>query len=295
MLVAAQRKHAHVMQMGTQQRSGPRSIEAIEVIRSGAIGRPYFARAWYANTRGSIGRGRVTPVPTGLNYELWQGPAPRTPYRDNVIHYNWHWFRAWGTGEICNNGTHEIDVCRWALGVDYPSRVVSGGGRYHYHDDWEFPDTQEVTFEFGDQKAIVWQGDSCNGYPTHGRGRGSAILGTEGTIVIDRDGYTMYDLTNKVIKASNGDETGDGLNTRAADRLTDLHVANFLDGIRTGAPLRQPIAEGHKSVLLCHLGNIAQWTGRALVTDSMDGHILHDADASRFWRREYAPGWAPVV
>src|SRR5213082_2382127 len=99
LLVEAQRKHQRVVQMGTQQRSAPRSIELMQAIREGIIGKPYLARAWYANTRASIGRGKVAPVPSNLDYELWQGPAPHTPYRDNVIHYNWHWFHRWGTGE----------------------------------------------------------------------------------------------------------------------------------------------------------------------------------------------------
>src|SRR5947207_3210230 len=115
--------------MGTQRRSSPRAIEAVQAIRDGIIGRPYFARAWYANRRATIGHGKPVAVPANLDYELWQGPAPRTPYRDNVIHYNWHWFRRWGTGEICNNGTHEIDVARWALGVDHPVRVTSAGSQ----------------------------------------------------------------------------------------------------------------------------------------------------------------------
>src|SRR5947207_14460326 len=121
--------------MGTQRRSAPRAIEAIQAIRDGIIGRPYFARAWYANRRQSIGRGKVVPVPANLDYELWQGPAPRTPYRDNIIHYNWHWFTNWGTGEICNDGKHEIDVGRWLLGRDHPTSAVSDGGRAHYPDE----------------------------------------------------------------------------------------------------------------------------------------------------------------
>src|SRR3989454_320138 len=158
LLVEAQRKHRRVVQMGTQQRSAPRSIDIMQAIKGGAIGQPYLARTWYANTRGTIGRGKTVPVPANLDYELWQGPAPRTPYHDNIIHYNWHWFRRWGTGEILNNGTHEIDVARWGLHVGYPTRVTSLGGRYHYADDWEFPDTQEVCFDFADGKTIIWQG-----------------------------------------------------------------------------------------------------------------------------------------
>lgn len=295
LLVAAQRQYGKLVQMGNQQRSGPRSIEAMAAIREGAIGRPYFARAWYANTRASIGRGKVAPVPTGLDYELWQGPAPRTPYRDNVIHYNWHWFTRWGTGEVCNNGTHEIDVCRWALGVDYPTRVNSTGGRYHFKDDWEFPDTQEVGFEFEGDRAIVWSGQSCNGFAAERSGRGASIHGTEGSLTIDRNGYTLYDLKNKVVRESKGDEKGDGLDTRSQDRLTDLHIANFIDAVRTGAKLNAPIEEGNKSVLLCHLGNIAYRTGHALATDPRSGHVLNDPAAEKLWSRDYAAGWQPTI
>ena len=156
MVVAAQKKYNRVIQMGNQQRSSGECAQIIQAIGEGIIGRPYYGRAWYANTRGSIGRGSPAPTPEWLNYDLWQGPAPRVPYHDNYIHYNWHWFRHWGTGEICNNGTHEIDIARWALGVDYPVRVSSSGGRYHFDDDWEFFDTQVVTFEFDNGAAITW-------------------------------------------------------------------------------------------------------------------------------------------
>src|SRR5205809_4823366 len=295
LLVDAQRKTKRVVQMGTQRRSSPRAIEAIQAIRDGIVGRPYFARAWYANRRVTIGHGKPVPVPANLDYELWQGPAPRTPYRDNVIHYNWHWFRRWGTGEICNNGTHEIDVARWALGVDHPVRVTPAGGRYHFEDDWEFPDTQEACFEFAAGKTIIWQGQSCNGLTTYGRERGTAILGTTGSVVMDHDGYIVYDVKGKVVKQSIAAQQGDGLNTHADDDMTVLHIANFVDAIRTGAALRQPIAVGAKSVLLGHLGNIAQWAGRGLRTDPAAGRITGHAEAMKFWQREYAPGWAPVV
>ncbi|HVH10955.1 MAG TPA: Gfo/Idh/MocA family oxidoreductase [Gemmatimonadales bacterium] len=295
LLVAAQRKHQRVVQMGTQQRSAPRSMELVAAIKEGVIGRPYLARTWYANTRASIGRGKVAPVPKTLDYELWQGPAPRTPYHDNVIHYNWHWFRRWGTGEICNNGTHELDVARWALGVDYPSSVTSVGGRYHFDDDWEFPDTQEACFGFDGGKTIIWQGQSCNGLTTFGRSRGTAILGAAGSAVVDRDGYIIYDLKERVLKQSLAAKGVDGLNTSADDDMTGLHIDNFVDAIRTGAALHQPIDEGVKSVLLGHLGNIAQTLGRTLRVDAASGRVLGDEAAMKFWQREYAAGWAPAV
>ena len=295
LLVGAQQRHARLVQIGNQQRSAARSIEAIQAIRDGVIGRPYLARAWYANTRGSIGRGKTVPVPSNLDYELWQGPAPRTPYRDNVVHYNWHWFRRWGTGEICNNGTHEIDIARRALGVDYPTRVSSAGGRYHFDDDWEFTDTQEVIFEFDDGKTLIWQGQSCNGTQNLGRGRGTQILGTAGSIVLDRDGYVQYDVKGTVVREARETAVADGLDFAGNDAHTTAHIENFANAVRTGEALKSPVSDVGKSLLLCHLGNIAQYTGRKLRTERSSGRIVDDQEAMTYWERDYAPGWAPTI
>lgn len=295
LLVAAQQKYGKLVQMGNQQRSSPESIQIIEDIHSGIIGRPYYAKCWYANQRGPIGTGQVTEVPAWLDFEMWQGPAPRSPYKDNLIHYNWHWMWNWGTGEICNNGTHEIDICRWALGVDYPVRVTSVGGRYHFDDDWEFYDTQVASFDFEGEKTIVWEGKSCNPRPVEGRGRGSAIHGTEGTVIIDREGYVVYDLDNREIWRRTRPSSTSALDTRGGDQLTDFHVINFAAAIRDGVPLHAPIDEGHISTLLCHLGNIAQEQGRTLTCDPANGHILGDDEAARMWSRTYENGWEPKV
>lgn len=295
MLLEAQKKYGKVIQMGNQQRSADKSIEVVQQIRDGLIGTPYFGKAWYANTREGIGKGQKAEVPAGLDYDLWQGPAPRQPYQDNLIHYNWHWFENWGTGEICNNGTHEIDVCRWALGVDYPTLVSSQGGRYHYDDDWEFYDTQITSFDFDDKKTITWEGRSCNGRPVEGRGRGSAIYGTEGTVIVDRNGYEVYDHNNELIKEVKAESEASTMDTKGGDMMTRTHMENFQAGITDDAELNSPIEEGHKSVLLCHLGNIAQKTKRALVIDTANGHIKDDSEAMSMWGREYASGWEPDV
>ncbi len=157
LLVEAQKKYAKVVQMGTQQRSSPHTIEIVGKIHEGLIGRAYYAKAWYSNTRKSIGFGKPAPVPPQLDWELWQGPAPRRAYTDNMQPYNWHWFRTYGTGEALNNGTHEVDVCRWALDVDYPQRITSTGGRYQFKDDWQFYDTMVTSFAYPD-KMISWEG-----------------------------------------------------------------------------------------------------------------------------------------
>jgi predicted dehydrogenase len=297
LLLKAIDRYGRLVQMGNQRRSFPNMQAAVGEIRGGVIGKPYFAKCWYDNNRGSIGRGVEAAVPPELDYELWQGPAPRRPYRNNVIPYNWHWFWHWGTGEALNNGTHELDVCRWALGVDFATRVTSSGGRYAFSDDWETPDTQVIGWEFGGEKSITWEGRSCNGFPTEGLSRGAYVYGTEGTALLENDNYTVFDKKKKVVRSLQDKPEGNGTDLRSASgiRLDRLHVKNFVDAIRTGSALSSPISEGHKSVTLLHLGNISQRVGRALSCDASDGHILGDEAAMKLWQREYEPGWAPAV
>lgn len=297
-LVQAQQKYGKLCQMGNQQRSAATSIRAIADIHAGLIGEVYFAKGWYANTRGPIGTGKVVPVPDTLDWDLWQGPAPREAFRDNVHPYNWHWFRAWGTGEVHNNGTHEIDICRWALGVTYPKRVASSGGRLHFQDDWQFYDTQEVSFEFDGGKTIVWEGRSCNGMPLYGRGRGVLIHGTKGSILLDREGYERYELGGKLIERLEEKQTGTSANTADTsgfDYLTVLHMQNFTNAIREGEALRAPIQEGAVATHLCHLGNMAQDLRTSLEVDSTSGKVLNEPKAQALWGRTYEKGWEVKV
>ena len=294
MLVQAQQKYGKLVQMGTQQRSSPHTIEIIQKIRDGLIGRPYFAKAWYSNTRKSIGTGKEVAVPAQLDWELWQGPAPRRPYKDNVHPYNWHWFRIYGTGETLNNGTHEVDVCRWALGVDYPKRVTASGGRYQFHDDWQFYDTLVTSFEYDDQ-LLSWEGKSCQGMKYYGRDRGSTIMGTNGTVLVDRGGYEIYDLKGKKINEFKvGSETSSS-DLVGRDSMTDAHFANFIAAIRNGEKLNAPIDVGNVAVTMLQLSNIAWTVNRELHLDQKDGRIQDDPEAMRMWSREYQPGWEPHV
>jgi predicted dehydrogenase len=296
MLIEAEKKYGRLIHMGNQRRSWPNVVQCMEALHGGMIGKVYMCKAWYANGRQPIGFGKEVPVPDYLDYELWQGPAPRTPYRDNIHPYNWHWFWRWGTGEALNNGTHEIDVARWGMGQDFPSRVVASGGRYHYKDDWEFPDTMVLTFEFEDGGLITWESRSCNPYRIEDDGRGNIFHGTEGTCVVKGNGYKVYDLENKLVKEVSGDTLVDSTNTASpAANLDGLHIANFLTSIREGTPNSSPIKEGHKSVLMCQLGNIAWRTGRVLNIDQRNGHIIGDPEAMKLWNREYADGWEPAV
>ncbi|WP_345264969.1 Gfo/Idh/MocA family protein [Nibrella viscosa] len=294
-LLDAARRYNKVVNMGNQRRSWPYVVEGIQAVKNGVIGRAYYAKAWYANTRQSIGKGKPAPIPAGLDYDLWQGPAPRRDYRDNLIHYNWHWFWHWGTGELLNNGTHFIDLCRWGLEVDYPTRVSSQGGRYAFDDDWETPDTQLTNWDFADRKSMSWEGRSCNGRNVESISGGVAFYGEKGTLIINGNGYTIYDNKNKELKKVSGDQTNPLNATGPGFDLDVDHLTNFRDAIRLGKRPNSSIEEANKSVLLCHLGNIAHRTGRVLNCDPVTGKILNDPDAMKLWGREYAKGWEPAV
>jgi len=298
LLIAAMKKYPkQLIQMGNQRRSMPNLINAAKEIKEGIIGNAYFGKAWYANNRKSIGIGKKVPVPSTLDFELWQGPAPRKDYQDNLVHYNWHWFWHWGTAETCNNATHEIDCCRWFLGLDFPTKVTSAGGRFAFKDDWQTPDTQVATFEFGNNKSITWEGRSCNKMNVEGASRGFIIYGDKGTLVnYGNDDYKIFDADNKLVKEIQSATKNDGTNTVSATGNLDLfHFNNFVNSIRGDEKLNSPVNEGHKSVLLCHLANISQRTGRTLYCDPKNGHILNDAGAMKLWRREYEKGWEPKI
>lgn len=297
-LVAAARKYNRKVQMGSQRRSWPNIIEAMKEMKDGVIGRPYFGKGWYTNNRPSIGIGKRVPVPSWINYDLWQGPAPREPYRDNIMPYNWHWFWNWGTGEALNNGTHMVDLLRWGLNVDYASSVQSMGGRYRYKDDWQTPDTQVISWTFANNTQMEWEGRSCNGRDIEGASVGAAFYGETGTLVIDGgNSYKIYDLKNKLTKEVKNDMKIDPRNTvNPSQALDALHIQNFLDGIRKDVPLNAEILRGYKSVLLCQLGNIAVRAGNAsFKTNESNGHIIGDDEASKYWGRQYEKGWEPTV
>ena len=295
MLVEAQKKYGKLVQMGNQQRSSDHTMEAMQKIGEGVIGKPVFGKAWYSNSRKSIGTGQAVPVPDALDWELWQGPAPRRPYRDNVHPYNWHWFWHWGTGETLNNGTHEVDLCIWALDVRYPNRVTASGGRYHFKDDWEFYDTLVTSYEY-DDKMITWEGKSCNNTKVNGRGRGASIHGTDGTLVIDRNGYEIYDNENNKIFEFVKEEEDETLNILGGGPMTDAHMLNLINAIREGEKLRSPIQDGNVSVTMLQLSNIAWKTGQSLDLDPSNGHILNHRRAMKtLWKREYELGWELAI
>lgn len=295
LLVAAQKKYNKKVQMGNQQRSAQTSMNAVKDIRDGIIGEVYKGEAYYSNNRGSIGIGNKIEIPKTLDWELWQGPAPRKDYKDNIHPYNWHWFRNWGTGEIHNNGTHEIDICRWALGVDLPESVTSFGGKYTYNDDWEFVDNQQVTYKFGGGKFITWTGHSRGIMKPKRPGRGATIYGSKGAIELSRNFYKLYDLQGNLIKEENEKSASATTNTRGIGGLDVDHVGNFFDAIRKDRSLNSDIQDASITTMLCHLGNMAQDVGQTLKIDTVTGKVLNNKKAMKHWKREYQQGWEPKL
>ncbi len=281
LLVEASKKYKRIVQMGNQRRSWVALIEMVEKLKSGAIGKVLTARCYYTNARGSIGIGKVVPVPETLDYSLWQGPAPERPYVDNLVHYNWHWRWHWGNGELGNNGIHGIDLARWGMGVDLPVRITYGGGRYHFKDDQETPDTGVAMYDFGNS-LITWEHSSC--LPRRAEKLPFvSFFGTEGTMVNDGNGYKLYDAKGTLVEQ----KTGEGGEKN--------HIMNFLDCIRTGKKPNSAVEECQKSTLMCHLGNIAWRLGRTINFSPEKHIILNDREAMQYWSRDYRKGWKPVV
>jgi predicted dehydrogenase len=269
-MVEAARKYDRVVQLGTQRRSGAHFASAAEFVRSGKLGKVPFARTCIAGNRTSIGRKADEPVPKGVDYDLWLGPAPQRPFNANRFHYNWHWNWDYGTGELGNNGIHALDTARWVLGLDAPQRVTSGGGKYFYDDDQQTPDTQVVTYDF-DNTCLIWEHRIWSKTGFEGESFGVVLYGEKGTLIFDKKGWHVVD------------------GAEASDKASDLerpHLRNFLDCVKDGRRPNADIEEGHKSTRLCHLGNIALRTGRTLRFDART-ETLDDAEANKLLGRTY--------
>jgi len=288
LLVASHKKHDKFVQMGNQYRTTPHFQEIIKEIHGGLIGTTYKAIAFYTNSRGEVPVAVKAPVPEGLDWNLFQGPAPRAEYTHPVWDYNWHWYGwTYGTGELGNNAIHELDVARWAMQLECPELVEVDANKQHFlKDGWTMYDTVDATFKFSNKKTIRWDGKSRNGYATYGTSRGTLIYGSEGVVNVCPEGYKVFDCAGKLLREkAREDKVDDG---------TSRHLANFFNTIRGNAQLASPIEIGAVSNLLINYANIAYRTGKALCIDPATG-LTADADALKLWGREYEPGWEPKV
>jgi predicted dehydrogenase len=296
LVIGFMKKYDKVVQMGNQQRSSPESIEIIKDIHNGVIGNAYKAVAFYTNGRGEVPVPKRQNPPEGLDWELFQGPAPRKAYEHDTWNYNWHWY-GWdfGTAEMGNNATHELDVARWALDVAYPMHVEVFAGKFHYVDDgWSMYDTMEATYRFENNRVIKWEGQSRNKYDTFGGGRGTIIYGSEGSVFVNRGGYRLYDIKGKLVKEKKAGSSEAGTALGGGGGMTTMHAMNFFETIRGKQQLTSPIEQGVVSQQLTHYANIASRIGKGFDVDENTG-MIYDRDAMKLWRRDYEPGWEPKL
>jgi predicted dehydrogenase len=283
LLVEAARRHGRLVQHGTQSRSTTMMQQAVARLRAGIIGTVVAAKAWNIQRRGALNLTEPKPPPPGFDYDIWLGPASFGPYREDVVKGSWHWWFALGTGDMGNDGVHDIDYARWGLGVDtHPSLISAIGGTYVFDDAREFPDTQQVAFEYPPQGQVrqrrlliyeqrLW---STN-YPFN-VDSGVEFYGTQGQMFLSRRGkvQVLNERNQKVELAIAGESQNDA-----------AHVANFCEAIKGAARLNAEIEAGHLSASLCHLGNLATRLGRTLRFDPVRERIIGDDEADRLLSR----------
>ncbi len=296
LLAKAYHKYGKVIQLGNQQRSSIESIDIVNQIHNGVIGVPYKATSFYNNSRGATPIAAPAPIPEGLDWDLWQGPAPRRSYEHNTWDYHWHWYGwTYGTAEMGNNAIHELDVARWALNVDYPEKVSVEADKRHFIDDgWTVYDTMKAAYYYPGNKVIEWDGKARSGYNTYGSGRGNIIYGSEGTVFVNRDGYKLYDRAGKLVKESKSESGEGGTALGGGGGMTTMHVVNFFNTIRGIEKLNSPIDEMIKSTHMCHLANISYRLKKDLIIDPKNGKT-EDAEVNKLWSRDYEIGWEPNV
>lgn len=278
MMAATEAHPTLVVQVGTQQRSGRHFKDARAFIQEGGLGTVGLCRAWITHNRDFLDLLPDSEPPAHLNYDMWVGPAPMVPYNENKLHYNWHWSRHFGTGEMGNWGAHWIDVARWLGGLDLPRAAMGSGGQYVVHDAKEWPDTQTVIYEFASGATMLWELRLWTKFGVNDQSSGAEINGDKGSIVINRRGWTFYPKGEEAI-------------VHEGSELDVAHAQSFADAIRDGAAPAATMEDGHKTALYCHLGNLATTVNRRLDFDPATEAIVGDAEASALSVRANRAPW----
>lgn len=294
LLVETARRTKRVVQHGTQQRSALFTAGAIQMLRDGIIGDVLVAKAWNIQRRKNIGHQRPSTPPRGFDYDMWVGPAEKTPFRANCHHYDWRWWHNFGTGDMGNDGAHEIDYARWGLGVEgLPSRISAMGGKYYFDDDQEFPDTITATFEypgdgkFGSTRQLIFEMRLWSRSYPYNTDSGAEYYGTKGRLFVSKRGkFEVFDDRNRRIPELDSKQ-------HARLKVSD-HYHDFIDAIRTGRTPNADIEIGFHSAAVCNLGNIATRVGRTLTLDAEKMEFVGDPQASELLTRKYRAGghWA---
>ncbi|HJN13530.1 MAG: Gfo/Idh/MocA family oxidoreductase [Planctomycetota bacterium] len=278
--VAAARKRDRMVQMGTQIRSAPFLQEAIEYVKSGALGKVIYGKAWETSRNGAVHLPQDGEPPTGLDYEIWQGPAPERPYNSSIVGNAWRWLFDYGTGDLGNDGVHRIDYCRHVMGLDgMPEAISCSGGKFFFEDDQQWPDTMLINYEYPG-KVLQYEMRLWSRAKLHGAGEGATIYGENGWVLLTNTSWKAYDAAGKLVKQG------------SSDVGQQAHIRNFLDAVRSRKrdSLNQEIYSGHVSTLMCHAGNISWRTGKKLRLDSQT-ETFDDKEANQYVGREHRKGF----
>ncbi len=286
-MVQAARKYKRIVQVGTQYRSARVSQKAIQLLQDGAIGDLYMGRGTVYGHRGNIGRVPDSPVPSGVHWDLFRGPAPMIPFNKNHFHYNWHWYWDTSTGEFGNNGVHYMDRVRWAMKKDeHPVKISCCGGFYVWDSDQEVPNLQVATFEYADGTIMELEVRSLF---TPGEGESILFLGSKGYATLGGSFQTFLGTKKEPgINLTAKDIEPDPRRSEIEKSRIEFHFVNFLDCMRSRRwqDLNADVETGHMSTALMHLGNIAYRTGRKLIFDGKTEKFVNDDDANRYLSRQ---------
>ncbi len=278
MMIEAANRNKRVVQVGTQRRSAAFLKDAKQYVASGKLGKIGMARVWYMSNRPDIGKKKDSPLPEGVDYDLWLGPSAKTPFNENRFHYRWHWNWEQGTGELGNNGIHGLDMVRALLDLDLPDRVTSGGGLRMYDDDRIAPDIQLTSWEYPNL-TLAWEHRQRGGGTLYGKSFGVALYGTEGTWVSDGNGWEIH--------------VGKEVETHKDNNGLNAHLANFFDCMRTRETPNGSLEEGHRSTVLCHMGNIAYRLRENLEFDPSTQRFVGNDAANELLGRDYRAPYTP--
>ncbi|MFN7889113.1 MAG: Gfo/Idh/MocA family protein [Pirellula sp.] len=293
-MVAAMRRHNRIVQMGSQHRSTIRLQSAMEFVQSGKLGKVHVAKAWESTKQGAIGFPKDSEPPSGVDYDMWIGPATKRPFNVNRFHGKWRWLYDFGTGDLGNDGVHRLDMAVALLQsactaqgekpVGLPTTVFANGGKWHFDDAQEFPDTMQVNYQFGtgmNSKLLTYEMRIWAPYSYLGEPEGSAVFGDRGYLVIGNNRWLAYGRGGEVLGQAEGDSH------------EKPHVQNFIDCIKSRAkPFCDLETVGHPASVLCHAGNISARVGRMLTLDPASESFVGDAEANELRvRKEYRKPW----
>jgi predicted dehydrogenase len=286
MLVEAVKRHKKVAAHGTQSRSTPGIQEAMQMLREGVIGDVLITKCWNWQLRENIGHKQPSKPPEGVDYDMWVGPAEWLPFQENRFHYNWHWWYDFGTGDVGNDGCHELDMALWGLGVTtQPSLVSAIGGKYFFDDDQQFPDTAQVTLEWpgdgkpGNKRMLIYEQRLWSTTYPFNVDSGVEFYGTKGRMFISKRGkFEIRGERNAPIDKKLKD---------AYQAKVEYNHQNWLDCIRDGGTPNAPIEIAHRTASAAHLGNIAMRLGRSLTFDPETETIVGDKEATAMLSRKY--------